>query len=88
LRQLDKLFDGVNETLDDMHMWLAPLVPKTGAGLSGMNELYIVFDEPVSLSLLRVWNYAKTPARGVQVRIVYALTDAASLCAKRSCTIS
>ena len=65
-RQLDKLFDGVNDTLDDSHMWLAPLVLKTGLG-GGMNELYIVFDSPISLSLLRVWNYAKTPTRGVQV---------------------
>jgi hypothetical protein len=65
-RQLDKLFDGVNDTLDDSHMWLAPLVLKTGLG-GGMNELYIVFDSPMSLSLLRVWNYAKTPTRGVQV---------------------
>lgn len=26
-RTLDKLYDGINDTLDDSHMWLAPYTP-------------------------------------------------------------
>ena len=41
-------------------VWLAPWeVGKT-------NQLTLYFDLPVSVALLRVLNYSKTPARGVQ----------------------
>lgn len=41
-------------------VWLAPWIPKQA------NELWLYFDAPVRLSLLRVLNYSKSPARGVQ----------------------
>lgn len=55
-----KLNDGVNNTWDDSHMWLAPFQRGT------TNTIYIVFEEPLTLSLVKVWNYSKTPGRGVR----------------------
>mmetsp|Transcript_56094 Transcript_56094/g.149019 ORF Transcript_56094/g.149019 Transcript_56094/m.149019 type:complete len:170 (-) Transcript_56094:619-1128(-) len=41
-------------------VWLAPW------SLDAVNDLWLAFDEPVALSLLRVLNYSKTPGRGVR----------------------
>jgi len=41
-------------------VWLAPW------SHNSVNHLWVTFDEPVSLSLIRVLNYTKTPTRGVK----------------------
>jgi hypothetical protein len=58
-RTLAKLYDGVNNTWDDEHMWLAPWTP------GQQNYIFLFFDEPITLSKVVLYNYAKTPARGV-----------------------
>eukprot|EP01060_Flectonema_neradi_P032226 TRINITY_DN5086_c1_g2_i2.p1 TRINITY_DN5086_c1_g2~~TRINITY_DN5086_c1_g2_i2.p1 ORF type:complete len:1083 (+),score=169.17 TRINITY_DN5086_c1_g2_i2:115-3249(+) len=66
LRILPNLVDGVNSSSDDNHIWLAPYLPGT------VSLVYVIFEEPVAVSRIAIWNYSKTPSRGAQQVTVYA----------------
>uniref|UniRef100_A0A7S4UKN9 KATNIP domain-containing protein n=1 Tax=Guillardia theta TaxID=55529 RepID=A0A7S4UKN9_GUITH len=59
-RTAEKIIDGVNDTNDESHMWLAPF--RRGE----TNNIFFMFDEPITLSLIKIWNYRKTVGRGVK----------------------
>ena len=48
-RVVSNLLDGVNQTRDDLHMWLAPFTP------GHTHIVRIVFIKPTTLAMVRIW---------------------------------
>ncbi|CAD5207049.1 unnamed protein product [Bursaphelenchus okinawaensis] len=59
-RTSEKLIDGVNDTTKPQHMWLTPALPNSYA------RVFVIFDTPTYVSRIRIFNYRKTPTRGVR----------------------
>ena len=76
-RVASNLCDGSNQTSNDNHIWLTPYKNTKGhanatsqgdkdvAKKREPNFILLMFEQPVAISALRIWNYSKTPARGV-----------------------
>ena len=68
VRTIDKLINGKNNSYDDRNIWLAPYIYRKGQDKTMIekNTIYISFADPTMISNINIWNYTKTPRRGVK----------------------
>lgn len=67
VRTIDKLVNGQNETFNDSDMWLAPWISDLERLENRtQNTIVVHFEKSIALGAINIYNYTKTPSRGVR----------------------
>lgn len=64
VRVPENLVNHDNNTWDSSSAWLSPLA--TCSDPNACNLIYFVYDKPITLSMIKFWNYSKNQERGVR----------------------
>ncbi|EFA83430.1 hypothetical protein PPL_03577 [Heterostelium album PN500] len=70
---LSRLFDGINSGFDEKHAWCTHALYPYDRSSTGLIPISIClyFDYPISLSMVKIWNYSRVPTRGVEEFAMY-----------------